>query len=359
MKIIFVTRYSGNLNTLWMENNFIDELSRSDIKITIFKIYDSGSNIQLLDDSMMGSDMLISDLLDDYLTEELIGRFELYKNPKLLIAFDNLSIPFQHRKSSKIYDLMWLTSKETEELIKGYGANTIFMPYAANPYIPFEARASRIPGVSFVGSVYGARKSQLASIAKSGFNVNLYTNNIHTQESLPLKNFLSNKQIFRAYEYTKFSIGRKCLLAALIKSFKNGNENLDDIENIKQCPPLDYFEIPGIYRNSDFCLNVSELWNTYVLKNPVHKLHLRTFEIPMFGGAQLCKNNPEIREYFENGKEILLYENQAEMVGILEKYSRSDMANSIEEIKTNARKRSCAEHTWLKRFKKIFNVLGL
>lgn len=68
------------------------------------------------------------------------------------------------------------------------------------------------------------------------------------------------------------------------------------------------------YSNYALALNVTELRNTYLLKNPIYKLHLRTFEIPMCGGIEFTTYNDELASYFEEGKEIVFYKSKEEMI---------------------------------------------
>lgn len=359
IKIVYITRHTMHLNTQWMEKNFIAELEKHDVQITLFKMFDDCSNINELDACLSSSQMLISDLLDDYLTSELVQRLDSFRNPKLLIAYDNLSIPFKHKKSSTLYDLVWVTSEETRSILDLYGAKTIFMPYAANPYIRVPNRGARIKGVTFVGSLYGARRSILKFIADIGIQVNIYSDQIRLKESVPLWSALRNSEIFNVHEYLRFSVGRKCLLSALLKSMKREPVSLIQSDKVRYSKSLGYYDIPQVYTDSDFCINITELWNTYLLKNPVHKLHLRTFEIPMFGGLQVCKRFPEISQYFEEGKEILLYDDYEELAYLLNKFSHRGSAKKIESIKLNASNRARAEHTWKNRFDRIFTRLGI
>ncbi|HBN04508.1 MAG TPA: glycosyltransferase family 1 protein, partial [Bacteroidales bacterium] len=97
-------------------------------------------------------------------------------------------------------------------------------------------------------------------------------------------------------------------------------------------------------------LNITELRNTYVLKKPIHKLHLRTFEIPMAGGLEFTSYTPEILNYFEPDKEIVLYDSDEEMTEKARFYLDPKNEYLCKIMKKNARKRSVSEHTWKNRF---------
>ncbi len=83
----------------------------------------------------------------------------------------------------------------------------------------------------------------------------------------------------------------------------------------------------------------------------------RDFEVPMSGGLYLTQDNPELSLVYEVGKEILTYKNEkdcAEKVKWL-------LANPEEAAKVReaGRKRALRNHTWEKRFEKVFRLAGI
>ena len=68
---------------------------------------------------------MLSALDDSYISKDTKLLIKDLSVPKVLICMDNLSVPFKHRKSCKFYDLVWLTSYETEETFKN-GEQTQF-----------------------------------------------------------------------------------------------------------------------------------------------------------------------------------------------------------------------------------------
>jgi spore maturation protein CgeB len=116
-------------------------------------------------------------------------------------------------------------------------------------------------------------------------------------------------------------------------------------------------EINAIYSNHALSLNITELRNTFNLKPPVHKLHLRTFEIPMCGGLQIAPYVEELSSYFKEDEEIILCRNDDEFVSKSKFYLLPENASLRMKLKLNARKRAEAEHTWNNRFTAVFNKL--
>ena len=158
----------------------------------------------------------------------------------------------------------------------------------------------------------------------------------------------------------KFSIGRSALKGAMIKSLKSLNKkNITILKKTLNRKHVSFDQISKIYSRSMISLGVSELWNTYLIKKPVHKIHLRAFEIAMSGGLQLTTRTEELKNYFDENKEILLYSSYDEFRDKLLFYSNKKNRKIREKIKINARLRCQNEHTWFLRFKKIFELLNI
>jgi spore maturation protein CgeB len=115
----------------------------------------------------------------------------------------------------------------------------------------------------------------------------------------------------------------------------------------------------NIYSNHSLSLNITELRDTYLLKKPIHKIHLRAFEIPMSGGLQFASYTEELASYFEENREIVLYRCHEEMIEKAKFYLNSKNEKLIQNMKMSARKRAESEHTWSKRLQNITLELGI
>ncbi len=82
----------------------------------------------------------------------------------------------------------------------------------------------------------------------------------------------------------------------------------------------------------------------------VHKVRLREYECAMVGSCHIARRLPELERGFENGKEILLYSNEQELLEQLRRVKSGTV--DWREVGKAARRRSLAEHTWSKRFLK-------
>ena len=79
----------------------------------------------------------------------------------------------------------------------------------------------------------------------------------------------------------------------------------------------------------------------------------------MSGGVHLVKRFPELEEYFEPDREMLFYDSPEELVDKAKFYLRPAQDQARQRIRERARIRSVADHTWLARFRRIGDELGL
>lgn len=346
----------------WPEHHFVDELSRYNINVhqvafsrqqeiagfaTFIKNFITEKKIELI---LCGLD-------DSVVKEEFADYIKRVSIPTVLMCQDNLSVPFKHKHSCKLFDLVWLLSSETEYLFKKWGANTCYLPYAANPFIfkPSSEDEHFDYDVTFIGTLYGMRKNVLQNLQNHSIKLKVYGR--ETQNHTPVKNLKVDplEKFKTALELTKFKIGRRALTAAFKKSLQRDEINV--IKNIEISNQIPFERIQDIYSQSKLSLGSFELWNTYVLDSPVYKLHLRTFEIPMSGGLQLANNIPELHALFEDKKEILMYNSIDELIDLVKFYASDKRDTLRKEMKHNARLRSESEHSWIKRFNTLMDLI--
>ncbi len=81
----------------------------------------------------------------------------------------------------------------------------------------------------------------------------------------------------------------------------------------------------------------------------------RDFEVPMSGAVYLTGFNPELADYFDIGREVLCYGSRADCAESLSWIlARPQLA---EDIRTRARRRALAEHTWERRLGALLSLL--
>ena len=277
--------------------------------------------------------------------------------PTLLFCPDNLVSPFNHEHIASYFDLVWLTSKETEYIFKKWGCNTIFQPYAANPFFlkPVES-SSEIEQIGFIGTPHGSRIDGINLLLKGGIPITVHTGK--GAFSAPFISASIKSYYFALKDSMRFPIGRKLAFAALIDKL-NHRKLLSDSPNLTIREPIPLSDIAEYNCKYALILSFTDANSTGVLRYPVKIVNLRNFEIPMSGGLQFTRYSDELASYFEDGKEIILCKTKTEMIEKAKYYLKPEMSEIRKQIRFNARKRAERDHTWKNRFDHIFTRLGI
>ncbi len=284
--------------------------------------------------------------------------------PTLCLRCDNLIIPYNDRILSPHFDLVWLTSSETQHLYNKWGVKSFFAPYAANPVTFAYNESDIVRRPCFVGTPYGSRSIMINTLTSNGIDVDAYClPNPHKataekNESKIVSNIIMPNRWKIYYYDLKFKEGRKVLWGSVVNRLR-GHTKMEDNTRLHKFHFVKPSEISAIYSSYALCMSSTSTNHTDALKHPLKIVNLRAFEVPMSGGINICKYNPELANYFEEGKEILFYETNEELVDKARYYTQKASDNEIYSIKRAARKRAENEHTWWKRFCIAFDILGL
>lgn len=83
----------------------------------------------------------------------------------------------------------------------------------------------------------------------------------------------------------------------------------------------------------------------------------RDFEVPLMGPMYLTEWNPKIGEWYDVGKELVLYKDRQDLLEKIRYYLSHEDERAA--IAIRGRDRALQEHTWEKRFAFIFKLLGI
>lgn len=344
----------------WQKYHIIDELATHNIFIDIFsplKYANIGQANEMLLEAINGYDMFMTCLNETYLYLDTLQEIKKRGIPTLLFCPDNLTAPFNHKKIAPFFDLVWLTSIETEYLFKRWGAKTIFLPYAANPdfLIPMPAE-DEILRVGFIGTPHGSRIDRINKLLNGGIPVT-----VHAAQSSFNNRILKASTVEylkKSFSWLRYSIGRQLLIAAIRD--KLGHRKIVDVKHcLEMSNPVALENLAEVNGRYALVLSFTEADSTGVLKNPVPIVNLRNFEIPMSGGIQFTRYSEELSKYFEEDKEIVFFRSIEECIEKARFYLRDDVKNTRNQIRINARRRAVSEHTWCCRFREVFNRWGM
>lgn len=255
----------------------------------------------------------------------------------LLICFDNLIVPFVHYRIAPYFDLVWLTSKETKPLFDRLGVNSVFLPYAANPNLSRCEEAIR--GIGFVGIPYGSRANMINTLTENGIPVYchcLKRDGENENEGFKPRSLMSQKQV--GLEFLKFRQGGKVIEGAIVNRFKR-TAILDENGLLHKVQTVLPSELYTVYPRYALALSSTAARNTGVLKHPLHIVNLRSFEIPMSGGLQICQYTREIATYFDEDKEIIFDRSNDELVEKAKYYCAAGQERVKMAMRVAARKK--------------------
>ncbi len=306
MKIIYYFSDKGTLMDGWPAFHFYDELMRHGIEVELFNPLKYASpemaNVALLNRLSVGDvSLFMTPHNQQLIFSATLKSIRVLKIPTLLICFDNLIVPYMHEKICCDFDLVWLTSFENKDMFEQWGANTLFQPYAANPYTFMPHSGEDNGKVCFIGTPYGSRVNILNTLTSNNVEVDLYSK--FSKES-SVEKFAGNKfsYIKPFFDLVRFSHGRKIIKGAIKQSYLNNELPKGGINYYSS---ISQVQMSELYSNYALSLSSTTARNTGVLKKPVGVVNLRSFEIPMAGGLQFCFHNSELATYFKDGEEIV------------------------------------------------------
>lgn len=363
MRILYYYACEESMMFQWQKIHIINEMEHHNHEIQIFnplsyKTLDE-ANDEVINTLMRSKyDLFMSCHHGEVLYPDTVQRISQLGIPTLNFRPDNLVIPFFDKHSAKYYDLVWLTSKETEYLYKRWGCNTVFLPYAANPFafnpVYSQTETERI---CFIGNPHGSRIDVLNYLLNGEIPVSVHTlqkQTVHKVFSAPMENY--RKVLVK--NNLRYPIGIKLTVGAIKEKFGQKEINLNSPYLCFE-DPVALSELSTAYSSYSLSLSFTDANSTSVLKKPVKIVNLRNFEIPMAGGLQITMYSPEIAQYFEDGKEIILAKSKDELIDKAKFYLGHDNIDLRRKMKINARKRAENEHTWNQRFEKVFQTLGI
>ena len=225
------------------------------------------------------------------------------------------------------------------------GANPFYFQEAANPNVYKDYGMEMRYDVSFIGQAYGERPSYINYLAQNNVDIKV--------GGYGWDRFISRNKKFNL----RNSAGR---IKMYLKNKITGNDNIDSLDH-----KLDGNIYKGIlsdrqmietYNTSKINLGFSSCGETHIDKR-ILQIRLRDFEIPISKGFYMVEYMEELEDYFDIGREIVCYDSKEDLLDKIGFYlSHESLRNKIREA---GYLRCRGEHTWQKRFEKLFVKLRL
>lgn len=245
--------------------------------------------------------------------------------------FDNFS-----KHWASLFHWVATTDSRAPEKYHGIGyKNVIKIQWACNHFLYRPMKTNFKYDVTFVGQPHGNRKKITNFIKDRGINIDCFgygwKNGVLGQNKM-IQLFSESKINLNLANSAGSLLNLKSLAKIFLKKRSNGSIIINSIYEW-----IDNFES---------------------LKNNRHEqIKGRNFEVPGCGGFLLTNNADNLRDYYENGKEIMIFKDIDDLLEKIHYYLKYD--EKREKIALAGYERTIRDHTYEKRFREIFKIIGL
>jgi spore maturation protein CgeB len=258
-------------------------------------------------------------------------------------ADDHWRLPVYSRYWAPLYTAVGTTDSLAPEKYRRLGIkNVIKTQWAANTglYRPIEDLKIEDCGITFVGKNYGRRGKYISGLRKRG---------------LPARGYGKG---WPASPASQGGDGGAVDFQTMVEIFSFSKINLNFTESYfswpKQLAKLFIKKESGKYK-PNFQFPISNFQSFVGAKR--RQIKARTFEIPACGGFLLTGDADNLRDYYEDGKEIVIFQNQNDLTEKCKYYLEHQVERKA--IAQAGYQRTIKEHTYELRFREIFNKMEL
>jgi spore maturation protein CgeB len=236
------------------------------------------------------------------------------------------------------------------------GANPVWWPMASNPDFFKPLNVARSIDVSFVGESYALRTRFISHLLENGIDVHAYGPLWGKLSQTPWKESLKGYLLQIQSTMSLSKITRSQKIALLEDHLMRRRLKVKFPDNVHQ--PVSDQKLISLYSESQISLGFIDVF-AWSGQNRVKRqhLHLREFEGPMAGALYCTGYLDELEDFFEPGKEIVVYDDKDELLDKVNYYLR--YPNQAEVIRKAGHQRALRDHTYQKRFQSLFDMLGL
>jgi len=378
LRILFYYYETGAYNQSWIYPHWDKELTGAGHTFTVINAYDRGWGLGRgeYDDYVVDAvarehqrepvSMLLCSVRSHEMSAAAVRRIRELGVPTVNVTWDDTFMAHRVREIAPAFDLYWIADPLALETMRGYGANVMFLPSAANPGVFRPEDVREDIDLSFCGQRYGSRIFYIEELFKRGIDAELYGVGWKSFEQggnpggqqRGLGRMAGLRHIAGSLTHPH---GRTWARAAMKRRLHRRSvdpalgERIDESSH----PPLPFPEMIRLYSRSKLTLGFNELGHTYLLKNPLAVIRTRDFEALASGACHFIRRMPDWEPYFEENRDVLCYDSADELAEKVHYYLDPKRDSVRARIRSNARARAVRDHTWTKRFESIFQTLGI
>lgn len=210
--------------------------------------------------------------------------------------------------------------------------NVIKTQWACNHFLYKPIKISKVYDVTFIGQAHGNRKQVVSKIKHSGIDIQCWGTGWSNGR-------LSQEKMIQTFSASKINL----------------NLTNPSTRNLSQIASLflkrkRYFIVPRGPRE------IIDKIKAFIYGTR-EQIKGRNFEVPGCGAFLLTSDADNLTDYYEDGKEIVIYKNDEDLLEKINYYLKHDKEREL--IAEKGLRRTLAEHTYEKRFNFIFKAIGL
>jgi spore maturation protein CgeB len=301
------------------------------------------------------------DLFFAYLRDDLVDGLAIEEISRTGVPTCNFSCNNTHqfhlvKGISPYFDINLHAERDVGYKFHQIGANPIWWPMASNPDFFKPLDVPRSIDVSFVGESYGLRSLYITHLLENGIDVHAFGPLWGKLSQAPWKELIKGYllQIQSIMSPSKLTRSRKKALLEDHLVRRRLKANFPG--NVHQ--PVSDQKLISLYSESQISLGFVDVFTWSGPKREIRQhLHLREFEAPMAGALYCTGYLDELEEFFEPGKEIVVYDDEHELLDKISYYLRNP--DQAEVIRQAGHQRALRDHTYQQRFQSLFDQLGL
>jgi spore maturation protein CgeB len=269
--------------------------------------------------------------------KETIG--EITKNNKTLTFWWVTDDNWIFEKTSKYWApyFNWIATCDPQTPAKyakiGY-KNVIKTQYACNHFLYQPLNLPKIYDVSFVGHPHGNRKKIIKKIETAGINVKCWGSGWPSGR-------VSQEDMIKIFSQSKINLNFTKSSGVLWKELALLFLHRDYDRSIKINTPRRFLDSLKSFPET--------MWN--------NQIKGRNFEIPGCGSFLLTEEADGLEDYYQIGKEIVCFKDIKDCIEKIKYYLTHE--EEREAIAKAGYTRTLHDHTYEKRFNKIFKIIGL
>jgi hypothetical protein len=301
------------------------------------------------------------DLFFSYLKDGMVDGLVIDEISRTGVPTCNFSCNNTHQfhlveEISPHFDFCLHAERDARGKFISIGANPVWWPMASNPKYFKPRDIARIYDVSFVGGNYGMRAHYINHLLENGVDVHAFGPLWHKISKTKLRETLKGMYLgFKSL--IALSSTRRTQLSAILAEFEFRRNLINKFPSNLHAPVSDD-ELIALYSKSHLSLGFLEVYDQHDPSKQIKKhLHLREFEAPMSGALYCTGYMDEIEEFYELGKEIVVYRNQHELLDKIRYFLQHPQ--EAENIRKAGRERALRDHTYHHRYQTLFKLIGL